>query len=77
MSGRLPAVSGRIMVRALERGGFVVVRIRGSDDVIEHTADPSRRTVVPVHGNEDLGRGLVRQIIDDVGLTTEQFLELL
>jgi predicted RNA binding protein YcfA (HicA-like mRNA interferase family) len=77
MSPCLPAVSGRRVVRALESGGFRVVRIKGSHHIIEHPDDSKRRAVIPVHGNEDLGRGLLRQIIDDVGLTVEQFLELL
>lgn len=77
MTARLPAVSGRHVVRALKRGGFQVVRIKGSHYVDEHPDDPRRRTVVPVHGKEDLGRGLVRQIIEDVGLSIDEFIQLL
>lgn len=77
MSRRLPSLSGRRIISALERGGFVVVRIKGSHHMVEHKDDPARRTVVPVHGNEDLGRGLVRQILDDLGLKSEEFENLL
>lgn len=77
MSGRLPALKGDEVVRALERAGFSVVRIKGSHHVLEHESDPSRRTVVPVHAGRDIKRGLLRKIIDDAGLTVEEFRGLL
>ncbi|MBS0241550.1 MAG: type II toxin-antitoxin system HicA family toxin [Proteobacteria bacterium] len=75
--GRLPVVTGRQVVRALTRGGFSVVRIKGSHHFLRHDTDPSRQTVVPVHGSEDLGRALLGKILRDVGLTIEEFAELL
>jgi predicted RNA binding protein YcfA (HicA-like mRNA interferase family) len=33
--------------------------------------------VVPVHGGEEIGRGLLSKIIKDAGLTREEFLKLL
>lgn len=77
MSPRLPVLAGRDIVRALERAGFQVIRIKGSHHFLRHVADPSRQTVVPVHGSEDLGRPLIRKIIKDVGLTVDEFVALL
>ena len=74
---RLPVVTGRQVVRALERGGFSVIRIKGSHHFVRHGADPARQTVVPVHGNEDLGRPLLRKLLSDVGMTVEEFISLL
>ncbi|HJZ43096.1 MAG TPA: type II toxin-antitoxin system HicA family toxin [Hyphomicrobiaceae bacterium] len=37
----------------------------------------ARRTVVPVHAGKDVKRGLLRKIIDDAGLTVEEFCDLL
>ena len=51
---RLPIVTGRQLIRALERGGFNVIRIKGSHHFLRHFDDPTRQTVVPVHGSEDL-----------------------
>ena len=73
---RLPVLTGRQVVRALERGGFVVIRTKGSHHVMRHSADPARTTVVPVHGNEDLGRPLLRKILSDVRLTADEFVAL-
>jgi predicted RNA binding protein YcfA (HicA-like mRNA interferase family) len=36
-----------------------------------------RRTVVPIHGNEKLGKGLLREILKQIKLTKEEFVELL
>ena len=44
---------------------------------MEHPLDATRRTVVPVHAGKDLKRGLLYKIIEDSGLTVEDFRELL
>ena len=74
---RLPVVTGRQVVRALERAGFSVIRIKGSHHFMRHSGDPSRQTVVPVHGSEDLGRAIVGKILRDVSLTADEFSALL
>jgi predicted RNA binding protein YcfA (HicA-like mRNA interferase family) len=43
MSGKLPALTGADVIRALERGGFAVVRVRGSHHFLRH---PDGRTTV-------------------------------
>ncbi|MEQ1935758.1 MAG: type II toxin-antitoxin system HicA family toxin [Fimbriimonadaceae bacterium] len=77
MSGRLPSLRGAAVVRALEKAGFDAVRIKGSHHIMEHADGPARRTVVPVHAGRDIKRGLLRKIIDDAGLTVEEFSALL
>ena len=74
---RLPIVSDREVVRALERCGFSVIRIKGSHHFVRRETDPSRQTVVPVYGSEDLGRPILRKILNDVRLTPEEFRDLL
>ncbi|HEX7076047.1 MAG TPA: type II toxin-antitoxin system HicA family toxin [Hyphomicrobiaceae bacterium] len=77
MSSRLPALKARDILKALEKAGFVVVRSKGSHRICEHVQDPSRRTVIPDHGPRDLPRGTVRSIIEQAGLSVEEFLDLL
>jgi len=36
-----------------------------------------RATVVPSHGGEDIGRGLLRQILRDIEVSPEEFLTYL
>ncbi|MGH3679748.1 MAG: type II toxin-antitoxin system HicA family toxin [Natronosporangium sp.] len=58
---------GRKVVRALERHGFVVDRIRGSHHVLVHP--DGRSTTVPVHAGRDVPRGTLRGVLRDVGMT--------
>ena len=74
---RLPVVTGRQLLRALQRGGFKVLRVKGSHHFVRHEFDPARQTVVPVHGNEDLGRPILRKILQDVSLSIDEFVALL
>jgi predicted RNA binding protein YcfA (HicA-like mRNA interferase family) len=75
--GRLPVGTGRDVVRALRRAGFVVDRIVGSHHVMTIPGDPSRTVTVPVHSGRDLKPGTLRSIIRQAGLTVEEFARLL
>jgi predicted RNA binding protein YcfA (HicA-like mRNA interferase family) len=75
MSGKLPALTGDDVIRALQRGGFSVVRVRGSHHFLRHT--DGRATVVPVHSGETIGPGLMSKILRDAELDRESFRQLL
>jgi len=50
MSRHLPAISGRELIRALRRAGFVVLRQKGIHVSLERrSAAGYHRTVVPLH----------------------------
>jgi predicted RNA binding protein YcfA (HicA-like mRNA interferase family) len=76
MSRRLPAAKPKEVLRALQRAGFFVHHVSGSHYVLKHEAQPQLRVTVPLH-NKDLKRKTLSSIIQQSGLTTEQFLELL
>lgn len=76
MNQKLPAVTARDAIRALERAGFTVSRMSGSHCRLIHASDPARKVTVPVHGG-DLKRGTLRGIIAQAGFTVAEFLELL
>ena len=66
----MKTVSGKQMCRTLERHGWVLARINGSHHIYRH--DPTgRRTVVPVHANQDLKPGTQRGIMRDSGLSDD------
>jgi predicted RNA binding protein YcfA (HicA-like mRNA interferase family) len=71
---RLPRISGRECIRALEKARFVVRRQEGSH-VILRRHEPFAQVVVPDHG--ELDRGTLRAIIRQAGLTVEGFAALL
>jgi predicted RNA binding protein YcfA (HicA-like mRNA interferase family) len=74
MSG-LPVISGKRLVKVLGLRGFEVVRIEGSHHVMRDSA--GRRTVVPVHGNEDVWRPLLREILRQADISVADYLLLL
>ncbi len=71
---KLPSLSGRACIKALERAGFVMKRQEGSH-VILRRAQPFAQLVVPDH--KELDRGTLRAIIRQADLTVEEFLRLL
>lgn len=71
---KLPSISGRAWMKALERAGFEVRRQEGSH-VILRCAQPFAQLVVPDH--KELDRGTLRAIIRQADLTVEEFRRLL
>ncbi|MGH6943640.1 MAG: type II toxin-antitoxin system HicA family toxin [Geminicoccaceae bacterium] len=56
MSGRLPSLGARQVIRALERAGFFIERSSGSHHLLVHGADPRRRVIVAYHGSREIPR---------------------
>lgn len=70
----LPVLPGMRVVRALEKAGFEVVRIRGSHYVLRHP--DGRGTSVPVHRSQEVRTGTLRAILRDCQLRVDEFLTL-
>ena len=76
MSDRLPALTSKEVVRALERAGFIVARTSGSHCRLVHPEYPTRKVTIPIHAG-DLKRGTLRGIIAQAGFTVSEFMKLL
>ena len=74
---RLPSLTGREVVRALQSAGFVLVRTSGSHHRLMDPKNPSRAATVPVHSSKALKRGTLHGIIKQAGLTVETFIAFL
>lgn len=74
MSKRIPNLSARKVISAFKQAGFEVEQ--GSKHTLLHKKDHPHVLAVPRHTG-DLGRGLVRALIDASGLTKDAFLDLL
>ena len=72
---RMPRIKGKELIRALERAGFHVDRMRGSHVFLKYS--DGRATAVPVHSRETLGPGLLRSILRDIEMTAEQLISIL
>jgi predicted RNA binding protein YcfA (HicA-like mRNA interferase family) len=69
-------ISGKELVKQLEKMGFSIIRINGSHHRLKH--DDGRVTTAPVHKNDDLPRGLLRKIIrEDLKMELEEFNRLI
>ena len=76
MSRHLPAISGRELIRALRRVGFVVLRQKGSHVSLEkRSAVGYWRTVVPLH--REIRPGTLSDVLNQSGLSKEDLMELL
>ncbi len=71
---KLALVSGKDLCKILKKLGFEKIHQTGSHVRFRHS--DGRVTVVPVHGNEKLGRGLTREILKQVKISKEKYEEL-
>jgi len=73
LSERLPVLSGKEIIKALAKVGFVPVRQKGSHVFLRHV--DGRRTVVPLH--EEVNKSTLMDIIEQTKLARQDFLKLL
>lgn len=71
---KLPRLSGRDCVKALEKAGFQVKRQHGSHIILRRD-QPFAQLVVPDH--RELDTGTLRAILRQAGINPEQFIQLL
>ena len=72
---KLPVLSGREIVKALERVGYEFDHQRGSHMVLRKKVPPFRRITIPDH--KEIAKGTLRSIIRETGLTVEEFTDLI
>jgi predicted RNA binding protein YcfA (HicA-like mRNA interferase family) len=75
MTPKIPVISGRDCVKALEKIGYKVVRQRGSHLRLKDTNGKLLPVTVPDH--KELRPGLVKKILNDANLTVEELIKLL
>lgn len=71
---RLLPVSGRKMCKILEKLGFEKIHQVGSH--VRYVHADGRKTVVPLHGNEELSIGLIKEIIKQVMISRDTYEKL-
>lgn len=75
MSERLRLVPFRRLRAVAIAAGFIQTRRVGSHVTFRDTE--GRTVVIPDHGSREIGRGLTRKIISDMGLTVTRYHDLL
>lgn len=76
MNPKLPVVRAREVIRVAKKLGFVVDRQKGSHAVYYRQRDGAR-IVIPMHANKDLKPKTIAGILEDMGVTPEDFVNLL
>lgn len=71
---KLVPISGKKLCKIIESLGFEKVYGKGSH--IRYIHQDGRRTVVPVHGNEEIGKGLLLEILKQIKVSREEFEDL-
>ncbi|MEK6953939.1 MAG: type II toxin-antitoxin system HicA family toxin [Candidatus Micrarchaeota archaeon] len=75
---KLPVISGKEMVKFLQKQGFEIVAQKGSHVRLKkRTVIEVLVTVVPLHGNADLKPGLLHDILKQAGIERDDFIKLL
>ena len=72
---KLPRISGKDMIRALEKCGFFIKRQSGSHVIMRHRIDLLRRCIVPLHGNKTLKPGTLQSILHGANISVEELRE--
>ncbi len=73
---KLPVISGKELLAALKRAGFVEIRQKGSHVSLQKiTTEKTFKTVVPLH--RELAKGTLIDIIHQTGLSRDYLLKLL
>jgi len=70
---KLPIIDCKVMEKLLLSLGFERVRQKGSHVFYRHP--DGRTTTVPHHPGRDLARPLIREILREIKLSTEQYAE--
>ena len=69
MSTKFPVKNAKELIKILEKKGFTFSRQSGSHAIYSNLNGIG--VTVPIHGKKDLGKGLLKQIIKDAGLSND------
>ncbi|HLD19521.1 MAG TPA: type II toxin-antitoxin system HicA family toxin [Candidatus Nanoarchaeia archaeon] len=70
---KLPLLSSKEICKFLEKENFHLIRQKGSHRFYRHS--DGRSTVVPMHSNKDISRGLLKAILNEIKMEREEFLK--
>lgn len=77
MSPKYPVTTGPKLLKALQRGGFVIDRQHGSHAMMSHPDRPNEIVTVPIHARVDLKIKVLKSILRQANLSVEELKILL
>lgn len=72
---KLPVVKASKLYKTLQKLGFSKYHQTGAHIQLKHP--DGRRTTIPYHPTQEIRRGTLKSIIDDLDMTVEEFTEAL
>lgn len=72
---KLPIIRPKKLTKVLQKLNFVEIRQKGSHKFFYRQKD-NKATVVPIH-TKDIGRGLLRKILNEIDISPDELLKLL
>jgi predicted RNA binding protein YcfA (HicA-like mRNA interferase family) len=72
---KLPVISALELIKILSKLGYHTDHQTGSHVILRHSKPPFRRITIPNH--KEIAKGTLNAIIEDAGLTRDEFLSLL
>ncbi|HBB56421.1 TPA: hypothetical protein DCZ57_00060 [Patescibacteria group bacterium] len=73
---KLPRIPSLLVIRALKRAGFYEFHQSGSHIQLRSFSNSNLRVTIPFH-RKDLAPKTLKSIIQQAGLTVDEFIELL
>ncbi len=71
----LPVINAKDLIKFLQFKGFIFVRQKGSHQRYKH--HDGRAITVPVHGKDNLKRGLLNGILNELNIDVEELIKFL
>lgn len=75
MSSKLPLLTPKEIIDALQKIGFEYVSQRGSHRKLQTASEPKRTVIIPMHSV--VAKGTLRNILKQAEVDVESFLDLL
>lgn len=72
---KLPIIKARELLKVLKKHGFYKYHQVGSHIQMKHI--DGRRTTIPYHPSQEIRKGTLKAIIDDLDMTAEEFIKSL
>lgn len=73
---KLPILKARELMKVAKKKGFVYEITQGSHFIFRRPTD-GKHLSIPSHKGKDLGRGITKALIKTMGLSDEEFINLL
>ena len=68
---KLSPIKAKVLIKFLQKKGFQEIRQKGSHKFFRHS--DGRTTVVPYHPTSEIGPGLLRNILNEIKISPEEF----